>query len=297
MAVPDWPTTYGYNLFAYPWQTWLFGPWDLFIEHGHRLLGSLAGLLSIALCVSLWRHDARPFARWLGVATLLAVIGQGVLGGMRVRLDANLLAMIHGCTAPLFFALATTMAAITSRWWRDGNDSGEVDSSGLLPLAVVTSVLAYFQLLLGAQLRHVGATTSPTGFRAMVLAHLVVAAALTGHILLLAWRANRRLGNNKLLARPARRLAYAIVLQLLLGAGAWVLNYQWPAWLGDYAWSASHVNVQESLLQVMVTTAHVALGSLIVATSVLFTLRSARLLRRPARHAFGAPTTGLGVAV
>ncbi len=44
MAVPDWPTTYGYNMFLYPWQTWLFGPWDLFIEHGHRLLGSLAGL-------------------------------------------------------------------------------------------------------------------------------------------------------------------------------------------------------------------------------------------------------------
>ena len=44
MAVPDWPTTYGYNLFLYPWQTWLAGPWDLFIEHGHRLLGSLGGL-------------------------------------------------------------------------------------------------------------------------------------------------------------------------------------------------------------------------------------------------------------
>ena len=47
MAVPDWPSTYGYNLFLYPWQTWLPGPWDLFIEHGHRLLGATVGLLTI----------------------------------------------------------------------------------------------------------------------------------------------------------------------------------------------------------------------------------------------------------
>ncbi len=44
MAVPDWPGTYGYNMFLYPWTSWLAAPWDLFIEHGHRLLGSLAGI-------------------------------------------------------------------------------------------------------------------------------------------------------------------------------------------------------------------------------------------------------------
>ena len=45
MAVPDWPNTFGYNLFLYPWQTWIAGPWDLFIEHGHRLLGATVGML------------------------------------------------------------------------------------------------------------------------------------------------------------------------------------------------------------------------------------------------------------
>src|SRR5690554_3486515 len=59
MAVPDWPTTYGYNLFLYPWQTWVFGPWALFIEHGHRLLGALAGIITIALVVAVWRTDRR----------------------------------------------------------------------------------------------------------------------------------------------------------------------------------------------------------------------------------------------
>ena len=52
MAVPDWPSTFGYNLFLYPWTTWLFGPWDLFIEHGHRLLGALVGMLTIGLLIS-----------------------------------------------------------------------------------------------------------------------------------------------------------------------------------------------------------------------------------------------------
>src|SRR6186997_3734563 len=60
MAVPDWPNTYGYNLFLYPWQSWLAGPWDLFIEHGHRLLGMTAGLLAIALLATTAMVDRRP---------------------------------------------------------------------------------------------------------------------------------------------------------------------------------------------------------------------------------------------
>mgnify|MGYP001066850405 CR=1 FL=1 len=70
MAVPDWPTTYGYNLFLYPWQTWLLGPWDLFIEHGHRLLAATVGMLTIALMVLLWRTDSRRWMKVLGAAAL-----------------------------------------------------------------------------------------------------------------------------------------------------------------------------------------------------------------------------------
>ena len=55
MAVPDWPNTYGYNLFLYPWQTWLAGPWDIFVEHGHRLLGATVGMMTIGLLAVLWR--------------------------------------------------------------------------------------------------------------------------------------------------------------------------------------------------------------------------------------------------
>ncbi len=84
MAVPDWPTTYGYNMFLYPWETWLMGPWDVFIEHGHRLLGSLVGLVTIVLVIVVQKLDNRLWMRKLVVFALVAVIAQGVLGGVRV---------------------------------------------------------------------------------------------------------------------------------------------------------------------------------------------------------------------
>src|SRR5438477_1424482 len=104
MAVPDWPGTYGYNLLRYPWQTWLAGPWDLFIEHGHRLLGATAGFIAIALVAVVLITDRR---RWLFAAScgaLTLVVFQGLLGGARVLLDARLVALLHGCIGPLFFA-------------------------------------------------------------------------------------------------------------------------------------------------------------------------------------------------
>ncbi|HEY7710462.1 MAG TPA: cytochrome oxidase assembly protein, partial [Candidatus Entotheonella sp.] len=118
MAVPDWPTTYGYNLFLYPLSTWLAGPWDIFVEHGHRLLGAIVGCLTIGLVVSLWRSESRTWLRWLGVAALLLVVSQGVLGGMRVVYDERSLAMFHGTTGPLFFAITVAMTVFTSRRWR-----------------------------------------------------------------------------------------------------------------------------------------------------------------------------------
>src|SRR6185295_17166050 len=74
MAVPDWPNTYGYNLLLYPWQTWLLGPWDLFIEHGHRLLASSVGMLTICLLVMLWQFDNRRWMKVFGVVALCLVI-------------------------------------------------------------------------------------------------------------------------------------------------------------------------------------------------------------------------------
>ena len=73
MAVPDWPGTYGYNLFLYPLSTWLYGPFDLLIEHGHRLLGSWVGFLVILLCIWAWNTESRGWYRWACLGLLGAV--------------------------------------------------------------------------------------------------------------------------------------------------------------------------------------------------------------------------------
>src|SRR5437762_12773990 len=104
MAVPDWPGTYGYNLLLYPWTTWLAGPWDLFIEHGHRLLGATSGLMTIGFVIVVFAFDRRLSMRFLAIGALALVLGQGLLGGQRVLLGARQIALIHGCVGPLFFA-------------------------------------------------------------------------------------------------------------------------------------------------------------------------------------------------
>ncbi len=297
MAVPDWPTTYGYNLFLYPWQTWILGPWDLFIEHGHRLLGAGVGMLTIALLVALWRYDSRRWVRWLGVAALAAVIFQGLLGGMRVRMDERLLAKIHGCFGPAFFALSVALAVFTSRFWRD-SPAPRVDASAgkLHTLALLATFFAYLQIVLGAQLRHVSLALDASGFRVAVLFHLLVAAVLLLHVVLLALRVGRSYRSETLLVRPTFALVALVTAQLALGASTWVLNYGWPVWFGGYAWSESFTVQQESQSQALVTTAHVATGSLILVTSLLVSLRSWRLYRAAA-HGTAGLHLALGVAV
>ncbi|MGH7194201.1 MAG: COX15/CtaA family protein, partial [Candidatus Saccharimonadales bacterium] len=277
MAVPDWPTTYGYNLFLYPWQTWLLGPWDLFIEHGHRLLGAVVGMLTIVLAAALWLRDARRWMGWLGLAAVAGVVFQGVLGGLRVRLDERLLAQIHGCVGPVFFALASALAVCASRRWLCSAEPGAVDRGGPFRLpqaAATTAVLGYVQLLLGSQLRHMPVTADATMFRLAVFFHLIVAVVLTAHVFITWRRAEREAAGNSWLVRPARGLVALIVAQLALGAAAWVVNYGWPAWLSSYGWAAGFVVTREGFAQAIVTTGHVAFGSLILATAVVLALRS-----------------------
>jgi len=285
MAVPDWPTTYGYNMFLYPWQTWLFGPWDLFIEHGHRLFAALVGLLTIALSVALYRSEKRPWVRHLGLAAVALVIFQGVLGGMRVRLDARVLAQIHGCVGPAFFALAAALAVFTSRRWRAAEPGSGVVDRRVFRLALVTTLLAYAQLVLGSQVRHVSLEADATVFRAAVFLHLFGAALVAFHALLLAARAGSRRSGDAWVVAPVQFLAALVLAQVALGCGAWVVNYGWPAWLADYPWAAAYVVARQSAVQAVVTTGHVAIGSLILATSLTVALRSWRLSARPFRGA------------
>src|SRR4051794_19170153 len=120
MSVPDWPNSFGYNMFLLPPSRWLTTEaGGVFYEHSHRLMGSVVGMLSIALAVWAWRVEPRRWVRWLAASVLGAVIFQGALGGLRVVLVNLDLAVVHGCVAQAFFCLATLMAVVTSRWWFD----------------------------------------------------------------------------------------------------------------------------------------------------------------------------------
>ncbi len=300
MAVPDWPNTYGYNLFLYPWQTWINGPWDLFIEHGHRLWGATVGMVTIGLVIAVWLQDNRHWMRACSLVALAAVIFQGLLGGMRVRMDEILLARIHGCFGPAFFAFATALAAFTSRWWREADGASSVSKSSasnvfvaagsavsgrLARLACVTTLLAYVQLVLGSLLRHVPAGTGPAAFRMAVWAHLLMAAVVGVHILLLAAKTWRLPSGNGVLVRPAVALTGLLIAQLLLGVSTWVVKYGWPAWVADSSLAPStgllgFTVTAGSRLQAWVTTLHVAIGSLILAMAVVTALRMARSVCR-----------------
>lgn len=278
MAVPDWPSTYGYNLFLYPWQTWLFGPFDLFIEHGHRLLGALVGLIAIVLVLVAWRCESRRWVIAFSALLLGAVIVQGVLGGMRVLHNDVQLAKIHGIFGPTFFGMCVAMAVVTSRFWQQQNHSlGEHDGK-LQRLAIVTAGLALLQIAVGAHLRHLPADFSPAMFRGVVFFHLILAAALVVHILLLSVRVGRRHRSQPALVRPTVALVILILLQLALGSATWVVNYAWPTWMQGFAFTANINMLAGGFWQAIVVTGHQAMGSLILAFTVVLALRAVRLL-------------------
>lgn len=276
MAVPDWPTTYGYNLFLYPWQTWLFGPFDLFIEHGHRLLGALAGLLTIGLVIAVWRGDQRPWMRVVAVAALAAVVGQGLLGGLRVRMDARHLAMLHGCFGPAFFALVAAIVVFTSRWWRSTIPAPKAAGGRLLPIALLTLGLAYGQLVIGAFLRHTPVDAPYSYFRGAVFFHLFLAAALVAHVVVLALNVGKLSVSSNAVRRMSRLLVGLVIAQVSLGIATWVVKYGWPAWFSGWSWTADYTVRTNTLAQSWLVTAHVANGSLILAASAAFVAIVAR---------------------
>ena len=165
MSVPDWPTTYGYNMFLFPINKWLGG---IFYEHSHRLLASLVGLMTTILAVWLWLKDSRPWMHWLGVAAFLLVVAQGVLGGLRVTLHMDSLGIYHATIAQLFFVLTCAIALFTSGWWNelerrpaarrednsDGQHAGPEAGAPRRGLVLFTTILIFFQLIIAAAMRH-----------------------------------------------------------------------------------------------------------------------------------------------
>lgn len=300
MAVPDWPTTYGH--WFYPLQKWLWHFGDLFLEHGHRTLAQGVGLLAIALVAAVWWRATNRAARWLSVALLGGVVFQGVLGGLRVLWDERLLAQVHACTAPLVFALAAAMVTLTSARWRRSPRADDATSRptretsgdsarnaaagtacGAAPaigpprrLAILLAAGFYGEIVLGSLLRHPAWDLWARWFELWVWLKLIVAAALLCGA---AWLARWALcaagdGVADAATRVARRravlLSALLVAQLILAGATWVVNYGYPAWFRNHVLAVEYTVVREGALQVVVTTAHAAVGSLcLVAASSL----------------------------
>jgi heme a synthase len=164
MSVPDWPNSFGYNMFLFPVSRWVGG---VFFEHTHRLIASGVGLLTVALCVALFVIEERRWVKTLGVIAVAAVVVQGVLGGLRVTENNAALGLFHGCLAQSFFALMATIALVTSRFWERLPACSARPLHGLRSLrlwTIVVTAMVFVQLVLGASMRHSHAGLSITDF-------------------------------------------------------------------------------------------------------------------------------------
>lgn len=278
MAVPDWPATYGHNMFLFPFADWFYGPWDLFLEHGHRLLGATVGLITLALATLVWLREPNATVRGLVAAAVLLVVVQGALGGARVLLDDKTVAKVHACTGPLFFAVAVAIAALTGR----GATAASASGGPALRVAVALLVAAYVQLVAGAQLRHLdAAVVTPVMFRWLVAIHLAGAAAVAG----LSWAAVPlcRSQGSGAAGRWAVVIAALVACQLALGVGAWFVSWGVPSGLLPAAWMPHEPLAARSGRGAAVVTGHVVLGMLILGGSVALAMATGLFARHPAR--------------
>ncbi|MCX8070875.1 MAG: COX15/CtaA family protein [Candidatus Binatia bacterium] len=255
LAVPDWPTTFGYNMFTYPPSQWVGG---VLYEHSHRLLGSVVGFLTIILAVAAWRWEQRSWVRWLALGAVAAVIVQGVLGGMRVVLLEHGLAVVHGCFAQAFFGLLVGLWVVTSPSWdRLEQKAGMVESSwfaAFLRMALPAAV--YAQLVLGAFLTHRGQAVWEHIFLACLVAVLTVA--------VLVW-VMRVVPQVAELRTPAFALAGLVSLQLSLGLMA-------------YLWHFTDLHLRLPYgVGLSLLAAHRITGTLVWGSSLVFALRLARV--------------------
>jgi cytochrome c oxidase assembly protein subunit 15 len=261
MAFLDWPTSDGQNMFLYPWLRDFHANRDKFVEHGHRLAGSLIGLMSIGLAVFARKCEPRSWMRNLAVGILIAVVSQGLLGGFRVIADARVAALVHGSFASLIFATMTVFALATGSNWASCAQTPQATnaiSSGLKFLAIATPLTIFAQSLLGGLVRHLGLALHEH------LAGAILATVLTVAAIVASWRSG-----HSWLRSAAVGLAIALLAQLALGAGAWVTRFGFPP--------SGYVAVQQAPEQILFRTAHSVAAMFVLMMSVQLAARVLRL--------------------
>jgi heme a synthase len=355
LSVPDWPNTYGYNMFFFPVSKWIGG---IFYEHTHRLAGSMVGFLTTVLALWLFGRKARPLLRWagivfivaglglcvrfpahvaenvlmaaigilglaasfswpncepaakwlrvLGLLAFLAVVAQGVLGGLRVTQLNDQLGIFHATLAQVFFVLVSAIALFQTDFWRRLPFQAEMDQHRFRPLFTTTTGLILAQLILGATMRHqhaglaipdfpsaygkiwpetsadavarynqnrleVAGENPITAFQIeLQMAHRIMALLATVAVGVCLWRTRRYLGSRHGLTRFCGLWFGLVLFQILLGAAT--------IWTGKSA---------------DVSTAHVACGALCLMTGGLVSIVSFRLLAAPSARVSLVEKNGL----
>jgi heme a synthase len=348
LAVPDWPNSYGYNMFFFPVSKWIGG---IRFEHVHRLAASGVGFLTTVMALWLYGRKAQPLLRWggllfllgglasgvadhahlsyalegaatglvaivagfvwpkcepspkwlrtLGLIAFVAVVAQGVLGGLRVtRVNANL-GIFHATLAQLFFVLMCAIALFHTAFWRNLPVRAVMDKKGLRLIFLTVTGLILMQLILGATMRHQHAGLAIPDFPAaygkiwpatdaasvlqynlhrldgdhyqpitafqvvLQMIHRILALLIFLGVGLCAWITRRELGTRAPLSHFTLGWFLLIVTQIFLGAAT--------------IWSGKSADI---------ATAHVACGALSLMTGGLISILSFRLLAAPVAQTF-----------
>src|SRR6266850_1349908 len=250
LSVPDWPTSFG------SWYKMPSMVGGVFYEHGHRMVAQFVGVLTIVLAVWTWRVEKRRWLRWLGLAALGTVIVQGILGGITVLFFLPpIVSSAHAAMAQTFFCIAVSIAVFTGRGWVEEHPRVEVDQRhpSLFTLTLLSIFVLYAQLILGAMFRHNGLSWWP---------HVVNAGVVA---IVLSWTSIRAISvypHIDAVRRPAITMLSLMVGQLCLGFLAFITRVMWGR---DAA--------QPELPMIVSTVIHVAVGALLLATTVILAIQ------------------------
>jgi heme a synthase len=266
LAVPDWPSTFGDNMFLYDFWN---APFGVRIEHIHRLYGAAVGLATLFLAGWFLAFERRTSVKALGVQALLAVVLQGVLGGTRVTQVSTFLAAVHGCIGQAFFGLMVALCVFTGRDWLSNAETAP-DSHHLRRPAVLVLGSVYVQIVFGSWLRHYGSS-------AALIVHAAFAVLVWVGAIYVFARIEKCRTSVSFLVAPARLLAAASSLQILMGIIAML-----------YLLPFDGIPRPVSFYQSMVRTGHQTNGALLLAAAIVLYLRAIRHL---------APATADGVPV
>jgi heme a synthase len=264
LAVPDWPLSYGM----------LMPPMvgGIFYEHGHRMIATAVGILTIIQAVWLQRREPKRFVRVLGWLSLGTVIVQGILGGLTVIFLLPLaISVSHAGLAEIFLCINVAIAFFTSRWYYSLSSL----EKGAAPVGMAWGLtfLVFAQILAGAVMRHLGAGLAIPDFP-LSFGRLIPEFASGSIVAAYIHRVGGFVVAAAVIAMTIRLLRYAsdhplrgLGQLLLVIVGAQVL-------LGGYViWSGKQPHI---------TSLHVVMGALTLGLCLVLTLASRTVVWRKA---------------